>query len=216
MEVRLRAGAVGTGAADSGGMIDRTAQIGDTYRYTAQRVRSVVAGGQTLELHSEPSAAVTVAMLDVFPPEAPVGLVALPSFASNPAASSPVAGKPSAQPSAQGAVQGTVQSAGQGAAQAAAQAAEEAAPQSRLPAIDLSWEPDMEPRVVGYRVYRRDLDGGAPDAWRLLDPEVVPVAAYRDLTVAAGQRYAYRVTAVSDAGYESARSDEAVETAPER
>jgi fibronectin type 3 domain-containing protein len=72
----------------------------------------------------------------------------------------------------------------------------------------------MEPHVAGYRVYRRDLDGEAASAWQRLDSELVPVAAYRDLSVVAGRRYAYRLTAVDAAGNESTRSDEVVETAP--
>ena len=85
---------------------------------------------------------------------------------------------------------------------------------SRTPAIDLSWEPDMEPRVAGYRVYRRDLDGSSPEAWKRLGAELTPGASYRDQTVQPGHKYAYRVTAVSDAGAESAPGNEVVETAP--
>jgi hypothetical protein len=184
-ESRFREG----GAADEGGTIDRTAQIGHTYRYTAQRVRTVVLGGERLELRSVPSVEVTVEMKDVFPPEAPVGLVAVPGFAGEP-------------------------SVGQAPGQIAAQTGEQAAPQIQRPAIDLSWEPDLEPRVAGYRVYRRDLDGDAASVWKQLGPELVPIVAYRDLSVVAGRRYAYRVTAVSAAGNESAPSREVVETAP--
>ena len=180
-ESHFRAG----GAADEGGTIDRSAQIGQTYRYTVQRVRSVELGGQTLELRSVPSAEVTVAMQDVFPPGAPVGLVAVPGFAGEPSAG-----------------------------QSAGLAGEQAAPQIQRPAIDLSWEPDLEPRSAGYRVYRRDLDGDAPEVWRQLGSGLVPVAAYRDLSVVAGRRYAYRVTAMSEAGNESAPSAEVQETAP--
>ena len=172
LETHFRTGAASSGTVDAGGTVDRTAQIDHTYRYTAQRVRSVELGGKTLEVRSSPSAEVTVVMKDVFPPEAPVGLVAVPGFAS----------------------------------------AANDSPQK--PTIDLSWEPDMEPRVAGYRVYRRDLDGEAASAWQRLDSELVPVAAYRDLSVVAGRRYAYRVTAVDAAGNESTRSDEVVETAP--
>jgi stage V sporulation protein SpoVS len=85
---------------------------------------------------------------------------------------------------------------------------------TRRPAIDLSWEPDSEPLLAGYRVYRRELDGTTPEVWRTLGAELVTVPAYRDLSVVAGQRYAYRVTAVSGAGNESGPSAEAVETAP--
>jgi hypothetical protein len=172
LETHFRTGAASSGTVDAGGTVDRTAQIDHTYRYTAQRVRSVELGGKTLEVRSSPSAEVTVVMKDVFPPEAPVGLVAVPGFAS----------------------------------------AANDSPQK--PTIDLSWEPDMEPRVAGYRVYRRDLDGEAASAWQRLDSELVPVAAYRDLSVVAGRRYAYRLTAVDAAGNESTRSDEVVETAP--
>jgi hypothetical protein len=124
---------------------------------------------QTLELRSAPTAAVTVPVRDVFPPEVPAGLVAVPGFAG----------------------EGGIQK----------------------PAIDLSWEPDVEPHVAGYRVYRREGDSGA---WQRLGAELIPVAAYRDPAVVAGHIYTYRVTAVSDATNESAASAEVTETAPTR
>jgi hypothetical protein len=68
--------------ADSGGTIDNTAQKGETYRYTAQRVRSVSLGGHALELRSNVSLPVTVAMRDIFPPHAPSGLEAVPGGAT--------------------------------------------------------------------------------------------------------------------------------------
>ena len=175
-ELRFQAGNI-----DAGGTLDRTALIGRTYSYIAQRVRTVELGGQALELRSAPSAAVTVPVRDVFPPEVPAGLVAVPGFFY-----------PSDQRSP-----GTPGFAGEAAAQ--------------HPAIDLSWEPDVEPRVAGYRVYRREDSSGA---WQLLTPDLVGVAAYRDATVVAAHTYTYRVTAVSTAGNESAPSPEAVETAP--
>jgi hypothetical protein len=159
-------------APKDGGAVDHTAAIGHTYRYTVQRVREVALGGQRLEVRSAESDAVTVEVRDVFPPEAPAGLVAVPGFA--------------------GAAGG----------------------QTGGAAIDLSWQPDTEARVAGYRVYRRDIDGATPDAWRRVGPELVAVPAYRDLSVAAGQRYAYRVTAVSEAGNESGPSGEVVEGVP--
>jgi len=168
-EVRLRVDAAG--APDPGGTIDRSAQIGHTYRYTAQRVRMVALGAQMFELRSPPSASVTVPVRDDFPPDAPVGLVAAPALAGPDDA-------------------------------------------IRKPAIDLSWEPDMEPQLAGYRVYRRELDGTTPDVWRPLGAKAVAVPAYRDLSVVAGQRYAYRVTAVDSAAKESPPSGEVNETAP--
>ena len=112
-----------------------------------------------------------MAVRDVFPPEAPVGLVAVPGFAGEPSAG-----------------------------QSAAQTGEQAAPQIQRPAIDLSWEPDLEPRIAGYRVYRRDLDGDAPSCVAASRHRSVPVAAYRDLSVVPGHRYSYRVTAVRHGG----------------
>jgi hypothetical protein len=158
-------------AEDAGGTIDRGTQIGRSYRYAAQRVRTLNVGGKILEVRSVASASVTVAVRDVFPPVTPVGLVAVPAFAG----------------------------------------ADDAA---RKPAIDLSWEPDSEPDLAGYRVYRRELDGTTPEVWRVQGAELVTVPAYRDLSVGSGQRYAYRVTAVSGAGNESGPSEEAVETVP--
>jgi hypothetical protein len=166
-ESRLRVDATAGGAVDAGGTIDRSARIGHSYRYTAQRVRTVAVGGQTLEVRSVPTAEVTVTMREDFPPDAPTGLVAAPGFTG-----------------------------------------EEAA---RRPAIDLSWEPNTEPRIAGYRVYRRDAE---QQAWQQLDSSLVAVAAYRDSTVVAGHRYAYRVTAVNVAGIESPHSEEVLETAP--
>jgi hypothetical protein len=68
--------------ADAGGTIDHTAQRGDTYRYTAQRVRSVSLGGHNLELRSAISPPVTVMMRDIFPPHVPTGLEAIPGGAT--------------------------------------------------------------------------------------------------------------------------------------
>ena len=50
-ESHFRAGEA-AGGVDAGGTVDRTAEIGAAYRYTAQRVRSVAVSGQTLELRS--------------------------------------------------------------------------------------------------------------------------------------------------------------------
>jgi hypothetical protein len=158
-EMRLRV------VGDVGGTVDRTAKVGESYRYAAVRVRTVALGGRSLEVRSAGSGSVTVAMLDVFPPAAPGGLVASPGFDGERAA------------------------------------------------IDLSWEPGMEAGIAGYRVYRRE--AGAVE-WRRLGSELVAVPAYRDVTVEAGRRYGYRVTAVDEAGNESGPSNEVAETAPAR
>lgn len=161
-ETRLRAG---DGGADAGGMLDRTVEIGHEYRYTAQRVVRVNVGGQTVEARSVPSAALQFAVRDVFPPDVPKGLVAVPGTAGEAGAAS----------------------------------------------IELSWDPDVEPRLAGYRVYRRE-EGSAE--WQRVGPEMVIEAAFRDGKATAGHRYSYRVTAVSTVGNESAQSGEAAETAP--
>jgi hypothetical protein len=80
-EVKLRASSQPT---DAGGTIDRTAESGQTYHYTAQRVRSVTLAGSTpatphkLELRSALSPPITVLLRDTFPPSAPTGLAAIP------------------------------------------------------------------------------------------------------------------------------------------
>jgi hypothetical protein len=76
--------------------------------------------------------------------------------------------------------------------------------------IDLSWLPDTETDVAGYRIYRRE---GAE--WRRVSgdqPAVGP--AYHDIDVQPGHTYVYAVTAVDSRGNESARSAEASDTVP--
>jgi len=80
------------------------------------------------------------------------------------------------------------------------------------PAIDLSWQPDAEPDVAGYIVYRRDTGG----EWQRVSagaPIVEP--AFHDAQVQAGRAYEYAVSAVDKGGHESARSAEAQETVPQ-
>jgi hypothetical protein len=81
------------------------------------------------------------------------------------------------------------------------------------PVIDLSWDPNDEPRVAGYRVYRRTLDV-ASDPWhRISGEEPLAAPAYRDSKVSPGQRYAYRIAAIGVNGLESEPGREAAETA---
>ena len=67
------------GGTDPGGVLDRSAAEGVTYRYTAERVRTVEQDGHTLLLHSPTSAAATVLIRDTFPPATPTGLGSVPS-----------------------------------------------------------------------------------------------------------------------------------------
>jgi hypothetical protein len=78
-EVKLRTPIQST---DAGGTIDHTAEKGATYRYTAQRVRSISLGGHALEIRGSVSPPVTVVMRDIFPPQPPAGLEAVPGGAT--------------------------------------------------------------------------------------------------------------------------------------
>jgi hypothetical protein len=78
-EVKLRSPARST---DAGGTIDHTAQRSISYQYTAQRVLPVSLAGHALELRSAISAPVTLTMRDIFPPQAPTGLEAVPGGAT--------------------------------------------------------------------------------------------------------------------------------------
>lgn len=72
----------------NGRALDKTARIGETYEYRAQRVARVNADGQTLELAGALSPPVIVNVADIFPPEAPRGLVAVATPPANGAAAS--------------------------------------------------------------------------------------------------------------------------------
>lgn len=158
-EVHLRAGGQ---SADPGGTIDPTAQRGETYRYTAQRVRSLTLDGHALDIRSTPSAAITAVMRDVFPPRTPTGLAAVPS----------------------------------------------------ADGIDLSWEPNTEPDLAGYIVYRRQVSstGEAIGTPTRLTSTPTPAPAFSDHTAHPGQTYAYRVTAIDTAGNESPAGNEVQES----
>ena len=74
--------------------------------------------------------------------------------------------------------------------------------------VDLSWTPDTEPDLAGYRVYRC-ADGGTANAerWVRISPgEPVAFPAYSDATAQAGRVYRYAVSAVDEHGNESVRS----------
>ncbi|HEY0163120.1 MAG TPA: fibronectin type III domain-containing protein, partial [Edaphobacter sp.] len=82
--------------------------------------------------------------------------------------------------------------------------------QGEAATIDLSWQPDVEPDVSGYNVYRRE---GAAGSFERVTAKPALGPAFSDATVAAGHSYTYRVTAVDSAGNESAPSSETTETA---
>lgn len=80
------------------------------------------------------------------------------------------------------------------------------------PAIDLSWQPDAEPDLASYIIYRRE-EGGE---WQRISPETPVVEpAFHDTQVQPGHTYHYAVTATDKGGHESARSAEAQDTVPQ-
>jgi hypothetical protein len=80
------------------------------------------------------------------------------------------------------------------------------------PTIDLSWQPDADPDVAGYMVYRRQGDG----EWQRVSGEASIVEpAFHDTQVQAGHTYQYAVSSVDKGGHESERSPAAQETVPQ-
>jgi hypothetical protein len=82
-------------------------------------------------------------------------------------------------------------------------------PLSGPSSIDLSWDPNLEPDLLGYNVLRADAPSGA---FHRLNPEPLAGPAYRDLTAIPGHPYRYRVTAVDRNHNESPPSAEVRET----
>jgi len=77
--------------------------------------------------------------------------------------------------------------------------------------IDLSWQPDTEPDLAGYRIYRRPA-GSAAAPMRI--GAVAAAPSFRDTAAQPGHAYQYSVTAVDRDGNESQRSAEVEETLP--
>lgn len=79
------------------------------------------------------------------------------------------------------------------------------------PSIDLSWQPNTEPDLAGYEVYRRE----DQTPWqRISGDQPVIGPAFHDAHVLPGHTYRYGVSAVDKGGHESGRSAEASETVP--
>ncbi len=78
-------------------------------------------------------------------------------------------------------------------------------------AVDLSWQPNTEPDLAGYIVYRREGD----TEWQRVSPSQPLVSpAFHDNRVQPGHSYRYAISAIDQGGHESARSAEAEETVP--
>lgn len=79
-------------------------------------------------------------------------------------------------------------------------------------AIDLSWQPDTEPDLAGYRIYRRA--AGSAATTRI--GAVAAAPSFRDTAAQPGHAYQYSVTAVDRDGNESPRSAEVEESLPQQ
>jgi fibronectin type 3 domain-containing protein len=71
--------------------------------------------------------------------------------------------------------------------------------------VRLVWRQSEAPDLAGYIVYRK---GAATDEFVRLTAKPIAATSYVDTTVASGQRYDYRVTAIDQTGNESAPSTE--------
>jgi hypothetical protein len=69
--------------------------------------------------------------------------------------------------------------------------------------VELSWAINSERDLAGYHIYRSDTEDGAGQR---LNMEILPSPTFRDMSVASGRRYSYRVSAVDRAGNESLKS----------
>lgn len=78
-------------------------------------------------------------------------------------------------------------------------------------AIDLSWQPDTEPDLAGYIVYRSE--AGAQPQRLTASPQ--PSPSFRDTKVQPGHAYEYAVSAIDQDGNESQRSAPVQEQLPQ-
>lgn len=64
-------------AKDPGGAVDTAAKMGNSYRYTAYRERTVPQGDSSRKIHGEPATVTSAVLADTFAPAAPTGLEAI-------------------------------------------------------------------------------------------------------------------------------------------
>jgi hypothetical protein len=81
-------------------------------------------------------------------------------------------------------------------------------------AIDLSWRPDTELDLAGYRVYRREAGTSAQPVELSAAVEAAP--SFRDAGAKPGHTYWYSVSGVDKDGNESPRSAEVEESLPQQ
>lgn len=73
--------------------------------------------------------------------------------------------------------------------------------------MSLFWPSNPEPDVIGYNVYRTEDANAPPAQWTKLTPRPITTITFSDKQVQVGKRYYYQITAVDNAGNESARSE---------
>jgi len=168
---------------DMGGAVDRSAEVGTTYQYRAQRVLAASVDGHLLELRSEPSPAVSVTVLGSFPPKPPTALEAAPGGGSS--RSIDLSWEPGSE----------VDLAGYNVYRSELPEAQSAQGSPTAGVTQTQHPPQTQPR-----------------SWIRVNGPTVPVPAFHDSGVRAGMRYAYRVTAVDTDGNESAPGKEVQET----
>ena len=83
--------------------------------------------------------------------------------------------------------------------------------------VTISWDDPGDDSITGYRVLRQDLDGSDPEALNTIANDTgSPATSYTDSTVAAGQRYAYRVVALNGDSASEQSEPVSVETPEEQ
>ncbi len=84
-------------------------------------------------------------------------------------------------------------------------------------AVDLIWQPVIDPRVTGYKISRVALSsaGETQGAAELLNKEPVTSPSFHDATALPAQSYRYTVTAVDGRGNTSAPAETTVQASPE-
>lgn len=78
--------------------------------------------------------------------------------------------------------------------------------------VSLFWPANPEADLAGYNIYRSEDEAATSDKWIKLNTQLHTPTTFRDERVQVGKRYFYQVTAVDNAGNESARSEIKYET----
>lgn len=77
--------------------------------------------------------------------------------------------------------------------------------------VTLQWDPNAEPDLSGYNLYRSPVSGSG---YVKVNPSLIESPSYTDNTIVSGTTYYYVCTAVNSSGLESGFSNEVSYTAP--